>query len=134
MRCSAGPPAGKAPGTRKPGPGSRRRDARRSTRRRIGRTHARAAAVRRDALHKATTSLARQHQLITVETLNASGMRSAGGARKRGLNRALADAALAEVRRMLGYKCTWSGSTLVEAERIIHRASSVRPAAGESQT
>ncbi len=87
------------------------------TSRRIGRTHARAAAVRRDALHKATTSVAQQHQVITVETLNASGMRSAGGTRKRGLNRALADAALAEVRRMLTYKCTWYGSNLVEAGR-----------------
>src|SRR6266700_5433642 len=63
------------------------------------------------------TSLAQRHQVITVETLNASGMRSAGGARKRGLNRALADAALAEVRRMLGYKAKWYGSTLVEAAR-----------------
>ena len=87
------------------------------TSRRIGRTHAHAAAVRRDVLHKATTSLTQRHQVITVETLNVSGMRSAGGAYKRGLNRALADAALAEVRRMLGYKCTWSGSTLVEAGR-----------------
>ena len=73
--------------------------------------------MRRDVLHKATTSLAQHHQVITVETLNASGMRSAGGARKRGLNRALADAALAEVRRMLAYKCRWYGSTLVEAGR-----------------
>ncbi|TVY99882.1 transposase [Trebonia kvetii] len=87
------------------------------TNRRIGRTHAHAAAVRRDVLHKATTSLAQRHQVITVETLNASGMRSAGGAYKRGLNRALADAALAEVRRMLTYKCSWYGSTLVEASR-----------------
>jgi putative transposase len=84
---------------------------------RIGRTHAHAAAVRRGVLHKATTSLAQRHQVITVETLNASGMRSAGGTRKRGLNRALAGASLAEVRRMLGYKCTWYGSTLVEAGR-----------------
>ena len=104
------------------------------TNRRIGRIHARAAAVRRDALHKATTSLAQQHQVITVETLNASGMRSAGGACKRGLNRALADAALAEVRRMLGYKCTWYGSTLVEAGRYFPSSKPVRPAAGESQT
>ncbi|MBR7552211.1 transposase, partial [Mycobacterium tuberculosis] len=37
--------------------------------------------------------------------------------RKRGLNRALADAALAEVRRMLGYKTRWYGSVLVEADR-----------------
>ncbi len=87
------------------------------TSRRIGRTHAHAAAVRRDVLHKATTSLAQRHQVITVETLNASGMRSAGGVYKRGLNRALADAALAEVRRMLGCKCTWYGSMLVEAGR-----------------
>jgi putative transposase len=87
------------------------------TSRRIGRTHAHAAAVRRDALHKATTAVAQRHQVITVETLNASGMRSADGAFKRGLNRALADAALAEVRRMLRYKCTWHGSVLVEAGR-----------------
>jgi putative transposase len=87
------------------------------TSQRIGRTHAHAAAVRRDTLHKATTCLAQNCQVITVETLNASGMRSAGGARKRGLNRALADASLAEVRRMLRYKCTWYGSTLVEAGR-----------------
>jgi putative transposase len=79
--------------------------------------HAHAAAVRRDVLHKATTDLAQRHQVITVETLNASGMRSSGGAYKRGLNRALADAALAEVRRMLGYKTRWYGSTLVEADR-----------------
>lgn len=44
-------------------------------------------------------------------------MRSAGGARKRGLNRALADAALAEARRMLSYKARWYGSVLVEADR-----------------
>jgi putative transposase len=84
---------------------------------RIGRVHARAAAVRRDTLHKETTALAQQHQVITVETLNASGMRTAGGAYKKGLNRALSDAALAEVRRMLSYKCAWYGSTLVEAGR-----------------
>nr|WP_237742894.1 RNA-guided endonuclease TnpB family protein [Actinopolymorpha alba] len=55
--------------------------------------------------------------MIAVERLNASGMRAAGGARKKGLNRALADAALAQVRRMLAYKTTWYGSTLVEADR-----------------
>ncbi|MFD6894763.1 IS607 family element RNA-guided endonuclease TnpB [Rhodococcus sp. NPDC060086] len=85
--------------------------------RRIGRTHAHAAAVRRDVLHKATTALAQRHQVITVETLNASGMRSAGGSRKKGLNLALADAALAKIRRMLSYKSCWYGSTLVEADR-----------------
>jgi putative transposase len=88
------------------------------TSRRIGRLHARAAAMRRDVLHKETTKLAQSHQVITVETLNASGMRSAGGAYKKGLNLALSDATLAEIRRMLTYKCTWYGSALVEADRF----------------
>jgi len=90
----------------------------RRTQARIGRTHVHAAAVRRDVLHKATTALAQQHQVVVVETLNAAGMRAKGGARKRGLNRALADAALAEIRRMLGYKTRWYGSHLVEADRF----------------
>jgi putative transposase len=90
----------------------------RSTQVRIGRVHAHAAAVRRDVLHKATTTLAQQHAVVVVETLNAAGMRAKAGARKRGLNRALADAALAEVRRMLGYKSRWYGSQLVEADRF----------------
>ncbi|SON63768.1 hypothetical protein MSIMFI_05299 [Mycobacterium simulans] len=90
----------------------------RATQARIGRVHAHAAAVRRDVLHKATTRLAQQHDVVVVETLNAGGMRSAGGARKRGLNRALADAAVAEIRRMLGYKSRWYGCHLVEADRF----------------
>ncbi|HET7740025.1 MAG TPA: IS607 family element RNA-guided endonuclease TnpB [Mycobacterium sp.] len=90
----------------------------RGTQARLGKTHAHAAAVRRDVLHKATTALAQQHQVVVVETLNCSGMRSKGGARKRGLNRALADAALAEIRRMLSYKSRWYGSHLVEADRF----------------
>ena len=90
----------------------------RRTQARIDRTHAHAAAVRRDALHKATTALAQQHQVVVVETLNCAGMRTRGGARKRGLNRSLADAALAEIRRMLGYKTRWYGSQLVEADKF----------------
>ncbi|WP_241473882.1 IS607 family element RNA-guided endonuclease TnpB [Mycolicibacterium neoaurum] len=89
----------------------------RKTQTRIGRTHAHAAAVRRDVLHKATTALAQQHQVVVVETLNAAGMCTHGGAYKRGLNRALADAALAEIRRMLGYKSRWYGCALVQADR-----------------
>lgn len=51
----------------------------RRTQARIGRTHVHAAAVRRDVLHKATTALAQQHQVVVVETLNAAGMRAKGG-------------------------------------------------------
>jgi putative transposase len=102
--------------------------------RRIRRTHARAAAVRRDVLHKATTALAQRHQVIVVETLNAAGMRSAGGAYKRGLNRALADAALAEIRHLLSYKSRWYGSALVEADRWFPSSKTCSDVAGENQT
>lgn len=91
----------------------------RRTQGRIGAAHARAAQVRRDALAKLTTTLACRHEVIVVEHLRAKNLaRRKPGAGKggRALNRALGDAALAEVRRLLGYKTTWYGSTLVEAD------------------
>ena len=74
---------------------------------------ARAANLRRDALHKLTTSLATQHGTIVVEQLNLAGM-----ARNRRLARALADAGLGELRRRLTYKTTWYGSRLIVADRF----------------
>src|SRR6266542_4209673 len=74
---------------------------------RIGRIHARAAGLGRDALHQATTRLAQRHQVVVVENLNVAGMsrRKPGAGRGgRALNRAIADAAPGEVRRQLGYK------------------------------
>ena len=71
-------------------------------------------------LHKATTALAQRHQVIVVEDLNVAGMsrRKPGAGRGgRGLNRAIADAAPAELRRQFGYKTTWYGSRLVVADR-----------------
>jgi putative transposase len=87
---------------------------------RIGRIHARAADLRRDALHQATTRLAQRHQVVVVEDLNVAGMsrRKPGAGRGgRGLNRAIADASPAAIRRMLGYKTAWYGSQLVVAGR-----------------
>jgi putative transposase len=87
---------------------------------RIARVHARAANLRRDTLHKATTALAQRHQVIVVEDLNVTGMsrRKPGAGRGgRGLNRAIADAAPAELRRQLAYKSTWYSSRLVVAGR-----------------
>jgi putative transposase len=92
----------------------------RRTQARIGRVHGRAANLRRDTLHKATTALAQRHQVIVVEDLYVTGMsrRKPGAGRGgRGLNRAIADAAPAELRRQLAYKSTWYGSRLVVADR-----------------
>jgi putative transposase len=91
-------------------PGSRRRD---QTRRRLARIHARAANLRRDALHKLTTALATQHGTVVVEQLNLAGM-----VRNRRLARSLSDSGLAELRRQLAYKTSWYGSQLIVADRF----------------
>ena len=69
---------------------------------------------------RATAALAQRHQVIVVEDLNVTGMsrRKPGAGRGgRGLNRAIADAAMAEVHRQLAYKSTWYGARLVVAGR-----------------
>jgi len=91
-------------------PASRRR---KLARRRLARTHARAANLRRDALHKLTTTLAKEHATVVVEHLNVAGM-----VRNRRIARALGDTGLAELRRMLAYKTAWYGSRLVVADRF----------------
>jgi putative transposase len=91
-------------------PGSNRRKV---TRRKLARVHARAANLRRDALHKLTTTLATGHDTIVVEQLNLAGM-----VRNRHLARALSDTGVAELRRQLAYKSAWYGSKLVVADRF----------------
>jgi putative transposase len=91
-------------------PASKRRT---QTRRQLARVHARAANVRNDALHKLTTTLATQHEVIVVEQLNVAGM-----LRNRRLARAIADTAMGESRRQLAYKTRWYGSRLVVADRF----------------
>jgi putative transposase len=63
--------------------------------------------------------LAQAHHVVAVETLNADGMgrhKPGMGAAGRAINRALADASLAELRRQLAYRTHWCGSILVEAD------------------
>jgi putative transposase len=102
-------------------PGSNRREI---TRRKLSRVHARTANLRRDALHKLTTTLATQHATIVVEQLNLAGM-----VRNRRLARSLLDAGLAELRRQLAYKTAWYGSRLVVADRF-HPSSKTCSACG----
>jgi putative transposase len=83
----------------------------------IRRAHARVANQRRDRLHKLTTQLSQTHQVIGLETLAIKNLMAAGGSRKRGLNRSLADAGLGELIRQLDYKTSWYGSQAVKAER-----------------
>jgi putative transposase len=80
---------------------------------RLARIHARVANVRADALHKATTELARRYETVVMEDLNVAGM-----TRNRRLARAISDQGLGAARRMLAYKTTWNGGTLILAGRF----------------
>ena len=79
---------------------------------RVARTHYRIACIRRDALHKVTTYLAKSHSLIAVEDLNVQGMMQ-----NHCLARAISDVGLSEFVRTLEYKCHWYGSHLVFIDR-----------------
>ena len=84
---------------------------REKAKRRLSRCHAKAGDLRKDALHKATTMLARTKPVIVVERLRPENM-----LKNRRLARSLADASFGEFVRQLEYKCRWYGSRLVKAD------------------
>jgi putative transposase len=79
---------------------------------RAARIHARVANARADALHKATSMLARDYETVVTEDLNVAGM-----TRNRPLARATADQGFGQARRMLAYKTVREGGTLIVADR-----------------
>jgi putative transposase len=96
--------------------GSRRHG---ETSRRISRLQRRVADIRGCHVHRLTTRPAKTHGEIVVEGLDAAGIlrqRGLPGARAR--RRGLADSALGQTRRQLGYKTAWHGSRLVVAGRF----------------
>lgn len=92
----------------------KRRGSRNSTKakRRLGRLHARIAHIRKNALHKTTTMLAKTYRRIGIEDLNVRGM-----SRNRHLARAILDGGFFEFRRQLEYKGRRTGATVVVADR-----------------
>jgi putative transposase len=93
----------------------------------LARAHARIADRRLDAMHKLTTRLVRENQVICVEDLNVRGMMS-----NHTLARAIADASWATFRRLLEYKCEWYGRDLVAIDRF-HPSSKVCSACGRAR-
>jgi putative transposase len=81
-------------------------------RRNLARVHARIADRRRDVLHQVSTRLVRENQTVVIEDLAVANM--LGNHR---LARAISDAAWAELRAMLAYKCRWYGRELVVLDR-----------------
>jgi putative transposase len=91
--------------------------------RRVQKIHARIAHVRNDFLHKATTTISKNHAMVFIEDLQVRSMsRSARGNRekpgrnvaaKSGLNKAILDQGWYEFRRQLDYKLNWQGGQLI---------------------
>ena len=99
--------ASRAHARKQPGSANRRKSAAR-----LARLHDSVASVRADALHQATTDLARRYETVVCEDLNVAGM-----TRNRRLARAVADQGFGTARRMLSYKCARNGGRLVLADR-----------------
>ncbi|MEO3798375.1 RNA-guided endonuclease TnpB family protein, partial [Nonomuraea sp. B10E15] len=78
----------------------------------VARVHARIADRRRDHLHKVTTRLVHENQVIAVEDLTVRNM-----VKNHPPARAVSDASWRELRSMLEYKAAWYGRTLVAVDR-----------------
>jgi putative transposase len=85
---------------------------REKARRKAARVHARITDRRRDFLHKLTTRLVDENQVIVIEDLTVRNM-----VRNHTLARAISDAAWRDLRMMLEYKCAWYGRELVVVDR-----------------
>jgi putative transposase len=79
----------------------------------LGRQHYRDACIRKDAIHKATTVIAKQASVIVIESLNVAGMM-----KNHRLARAVGDASMSEFHRQLRYKVAWRGGQVIEADRF----------------
>ena len=73
--------------------------------------------VRHDFAAKAAHELAKNYETVVIEDLNVRAMMTRGGAYKRGLNRAIAQASFADLRRRIAYKTRWNGGTVLVADR-----------------
>jgi putative transposase len=89
--------------------GSKNRE---QARMKVAREHARIADQRRDGLHKLTTRLIRENQVVCVESLAVKNL-----VRNHTLAKAISDVGWGELVRQLEYKADWYGRSLVQIDR-----------------
>jgi putative transposase len=79
----------------------------------IAKTHARIAHIRKDAAHKLTSDLVKNHALVAIEDLCVAGM-----LKNHCLAQAVSDSDFGEIRRQLEYKAAWYGTHIVVIDRF----------------
>jgi putative transposase len=78
----------------------------------VAKVHAEISDARNDFLHKLTTRLVRENQVIAVEDLSVKNL-----IKNRKLALSISDASWGEIVRQLEYKCNWYGRTFVKIDR-----------------
>ena len=79
----------------------------------VARIHEKIFNQRNDFLHKLSSRITDENQIICIEDLNVTGM-----VRNHKLAKSIADVSWSEFVRQLTYKCEWKGRTLVKIDRF----------------
>ena len=79
----------------------------------LARFHECVASIRRDFLHKLSTNLVRNYDIICIENLNIKGLM-----KNHNLSKSFQDVSLSEFIRQLEYKAKWYGKTISKVDRF----------------